>query len=71
MTILQPRFRADGETGLLQRLLDVHVVVGNVGDELRVSQRLVGSAHDAETDVLIPTFHESWNDCVIGALARS
>ena len=45
-----------------ERRLNVHSVVDHVGNELRVRQRLIGSAHDAEPDVHIAALHECGND---------
>ena len=50
--------------GALKRGLNIHSVIDDVGGELRVCQRLVGSAHDSETDVLIAAFHECRDDRV-------
>src|SRR5450759_2071120 len=41
-----PTLWTDSETGVLQSLLDIHAVVDQVGNELRVGQRLVRSSHD-------------------------
>src|SRR6267154_1764804 len=59
------------ETRGLERLLDVHAVINHVRNKLRVRQRLVRPSHDSETDMLIPMFHESWNDGVERPLSRS
>src|SRR3954454_18118544 len=48
----------------LQRLLNVHAVIGNVGNELRMRQRLVCAAHNSKTDVLISAFHKGRDDGV-------
>ena len=37
---------------------------------MRVGQRLVEAAHDAEADVIVALLHEGRNDGVKGALAR-
>ncbi len=53
-----------GEARGLQRRLRVHAVVGHVGDELRVGQRLVGAAHDAEGHHRAVFFQKSGDNCV-------
>ena len=58
-----------GEARRFQRRLNVHPVIDDIGDELRVRQRLVRPAHDAEADMLIAAFHESRNDGVERPLA--
>src|SRR5215469_16774930 len=63
-------FRANGETRILKSGLDVHAIVDEIRNKLSVSEWLVCSAHDAETNVLVSLFHERRNDCVEGALAR-
>jgi hypothetical protein len=57
-----------GEARLLERSLDVHSVVNNVGDKLRVRLSLVPASHDAEADVHIALLHEGRNDGVKRAL---
>src|SRR6185312_9697358 len=47
-----------------ERVLDVHSKVHYVGDELRVGQRLVESAHDSESDVALTVGHKARNDGV-------
>src|SRR5277367_4581593 len=57
-----------GEARLFHRSLDVHVVVDDIGNKLRVSEWLIESAHDAEANVLVASLHERGNDGVKGAL---
>ena len=57
-----------GEAGLFECGLDVHSVIDDVRDELRVSLRLVPAAHDAKTDVDVPLLHEGRDDGVEGTL---
>jgi len=59
----------NSEAWSFQRSLNVHVVVNKVGDKLRVGQRLVGPAHDAEADVNVALLHERRNDGVKRTLA--
>ena len=66
MRMLHPSLAAYREARLFHRGLNVHVVVDDVGNKLRVRQRLIHSSHDAETDVLVPVFHEGGNDGVEG-----
>ena len=47
-----------GEARRFQRRLQVHAVIDDIGDELRVRQRLIRAAHDAEADVLVAALHE-------------
>jgi hypothetical protein len=61
--------RSFREARRFQRFLHVHSVIDDVGNELRVRQRLHRAAHDAEADVLVALFHEGRNDGVEGALA--
>jgi hypothetical protein len=59
-----PTLWTDSETGVLQSLLDIHAVVDQVGNELRVGQRLVRSSHDPEANVLlsmIPAQVSTWD----------
>src|SRR5208282_2030568 len=60
---------AIGKTRFFHRSLNVHVVVDDIGNELRMSQRLIQPAHDAETDVLVTSLHEAGNDGMKRALA--
>src|SRR5580704_3725186 len=60
----------DRESRGVQRGLDVHPIVDEIGDELGVSQWLVRAAHDAEPDVNVSAFHERRNNSVERALAR-
>ena len=59
-----------GEASSLQRCLNIHPIIHDVGDELGVGKRLIRPAHDAETYVLITAFHEGRNDGVKWTLAR-
>ena len=62
ITMLQPKCAGTWLTvkrAVGERLLDIHVVVDEVGDELRVGKGLVDSAHDAEADVLVAMLHKS------------
>src|ERR1700679_264096 len=52
------------EAGLFERSLDVHTIVNNVGDELRVGLSLVPAAHDAEADMDLALLHEGRDDGV-------
>jgi hypothetical protein len=59
-----PTLWTDSETGVLRSLLDIHAVVDQVGNELRVGQRLVRSSHDPEANVLlsmIPAQVSTWD----------
>ena len=47
------------EPARLERLLNVHPVVDDVGDELSVGLRLVEAAHDAEADARVAALHEA------------
>src|SRR5579884_2179290 len=53
-----------------ERLLDVHPVVRNVRDELRVREWLICPTHDAEADVLVSSLHKRRNDGVKRTLMR-
>ncbi len=53
-----------GEASGLERLLNAHAVIDDVGDELRVRLRLVPAAHDAEADAHIALLHEAGDDGV-------
>ena len=57
-----------GEARSFERGLDVHFIIGNIGDELRVRLGLIESAHDAKCDALIAARHEAGNDRVQRAL---
>ncbi len=57
-----------GEARSFERGLNIHLVIGNVGDELRVRLGLIESAHDSEGDALIAARHEAGNDRVQRAL---
>ena len=59
-----------GEARSFQRRLDVHVVVHQVRNELRVRLRLVVAAHDAEADVDVVLLHEGRDDGVQRPFAR-
>src|SRR6266852_3320106 len=50
------------EPGGLERRLDVHLEVHDVGDKLRVRLRLVPAAHDAEGDAYVALLHERRDD---------
>src|SRR5258706_7050383 len=54
-----------------ERSLNIHAVIDYVRDELSLRLRLVGAAHDTESDFLLAFLHERGNDGVIRALARS
>ncbi len=54
----------------LERRLDVHPLIDDVADELRVRLRLIPAAHDAEGDSHLVLRHEAWNDRVERPLAR-
>ena len=58
-----------GESRSLQRRLQIHPVIDDVRNKLRVRQRLIESAHDAEPGVHIALFHERRNNRVQGTLA--
>src|SRR5271166_3394530 len=60
---------AIGEARLFLRSLDVHVVVNNIRNKLRMSKRLIEAAHDAKANVLLAVLHERGNDGVERALA--
>ena len=45
------------------------MVIDHIGDKLRVGQRLIHAAHDAEANVLVAVLHEGGNDGVEGTLA--
>src|ERR1017187_7918357 len=60
LAIRKPRF--------FHRSLNIHVVVGDVGHKLRMSQRLIQPAHDAEADVLVASLHEGGDDGMERAL---
>src|SRR5215469_15882528 len=47
--------------------LDIHAVVHQVGNELSMRQRLIGTSHDAEANVLITLLHKCRNDRVVRA----
>ena len=51
-----------GKSWRFQGRLQVHAVVGDVGDELGVGERLIRAAHDAEADVQIVLLHKTGND---------
>src|SRR5258708_40321108 len=53
-----------GEAWGFERGLNIHPVIDNVRYELGVSQRLIGAAHNAETDVLRTALHQGRNDGV-------
>ena len=55
----------------LERLLNVHFVVHDVGNELSLGHGLVRSAHDAESDVDGTPLHESRNNRMKGPLMGS
>src|SRR5437660_7585720 len=76
---LHPRFNHDltshliaghGESGRLQSSLDVHSIIHNIAYKLRMGQRLIGPANNAESHVYIAMFHKSRNDRVKRTLAR-
>src|SRR5690349_11690575 len=47
-----------------ERLLHIHAVIDDIGNELRMGERLIGSAHNAKPDMRIAALHESRNDGV-------
>ena len=53
----------------LERSLDVHLEIYDVGHKLRVSLRLVPSAHDPERHAHLILLQKRWNDRVQRALA--
>ena len=57
-----------GEAWLFERGLDIHSVVDDIGDELRVRLCLVPASHDAEADVHVPLLHKGRDDGVQRAL---
>src|SRR4029077_11877060 len=59
-----------GETRLGEWSLNVHAVIHDIRNKLGVRQRLVGSAHDTESDMRISLLHESGNNGVKRPLAR-
>ena len=61
----------NGEAGRIESRLYVHAVVHQVGNELRVCERLIGSAHDAESDMCVAVLHKRRNDGVERTLAGS
>jgi hypothetical protein len=60
-----------GKARLFECRLDVHAVIDDVSDELRVSLRLVPAPHDAEADVDVSLLHEGGNDGVEGTLVSA
>ena len=58
-----------GEARGFERALNIHPEVHHIGDELRMRQRLIRPAHDAESDMQIAFLHERGNDGVKRALA--
>src|SRR5258705_470319 len=54
----------------LERLLNVHAVIDDVGDELGVGLCLIPGAHDAEADTKVALLHEPRDDRVQRTLAR-
>jgi len=58
------------EASGFQRLLDIEAVIGNVGDELGMSLRLIEPAHDPETNTDAVLFHECRDDRMQRPLAR-
>src|SRR6516165_1597935 len=59
-----PELLAIGKTRFFHGSLDIHMVIDDVRHKLRVSERLIEAAHDAETDVLGTSLHKPWNDRV-------
>ena len=59
-----------GEARRFEGHLNIHPVVHDVGNELRVRLRLVQAAHDSEAHVHVALFHEGRDDGVEGPLAR-
>src|ERR1700730_16585359 len=57
------------ESPRLERLLDVHAEIDDVGHELRVRLRLVPAALDAEADISFALLQEAGNDVVQRSLA--
>src|SRR5258708_1465739 len=53
----------------LQRLLQIHAEVHDVGHELGMSQRLVCAAHDSESNMFVAAFHKGGNDGMKRALS--
>jgi hypothetical protein len=51
------------------RSLDVHAVVDNIRNELRMSERLIQATHDTEANVLVALLHEGGDNGVEWALA--
>ena len=48
----------DGEARVLERRLDVHAIVDDIRHELRMRQRLIRAAHNAESDMQVAALHE-------------
>src|SRR4029077_20867127 len=61
---------ADGEAGCLEGGLNVQAIVRNIGNKLRMGERLIRSAHDSESDVLLSTLHERRNNGMERTLTR-
>src|SRR5712692_5596211 len=59
----------NSKAGRLERSLQVHAVIHEVGDKLGMGKWLVGAAHDSEADVQLSSLHEGGNDGMEGALA--
>ena len=59
------------ESGCVLRLLDIHAIVKQPGEELHMAERLILAAHDAEGhDCPAILCRHRWNDGVKRALAR-
>src|SRR5438876_10471988 len=65
------RLAVNGKTRHLYRSLDVHPVIDNIRNKLRMWQWLIGAAHDYEADVDIVFFHDVGNDGMKVTLATT
>src|SRR5580693_836134 len=62
---------ADGEAWSGESCLDVPAIVHYVGHKLRMRKRLIGTAHNPKSYVLVPPLHKCRNDGVEGTLVRA
>src|SRR5947199_3703335 len=54
-----------------ERRLNIHLVIDEIRNELRLGMRLIDASHNPKADVCVATLHESGNDRVEWPLVRS
>src|SRR5207244_3295784 len=65
------RLAVNGKTRHLYRSLDVHPVIDNIRNKLRMCQWLIGAAHDSEADVVASSTFSAGGDSGSLIVSRS